>query len=72
MWYTFVGTMTTIIIAIVITFITGKVDPSTIDKKLLAPCIRKYIKHNDNSKMNQSDNLQLRKIPKIDVENCAK
>lgn len=43
MWYTCFGAMTTIIIALVASFIVGSVDPSTIDKKLLAPCIRKYV-----------------------------
>lgn len=73
MWYTCFGTMTTVLIAIVASFIVGSIDPATVDKKLLAPCIRKYV----------PDALGLVKkvppkktladaIPELEEENCIK
>lgn len=42
MWYTFVGAMSTIVIAVIASLLFGSRDLGTVDKKLLAPCIRKY------------------------------
>lgn len=42
MWYTFVGAMSTVVIAVIASFVFGSRDVGTVDKKLLAPCIRKY------------------------------
>lgn len=44
MWYTAFGALTTIIVAGLGTFITGASDATLVDLKLLAPCIRKYIR----------------------------
>lgn len=49
MWYTFVGAMTTILIAGIVTLLVGWSDVNAIDKKLLAPCIRKYFKGPKNT-----------------------
>lgn len=54
MWYTTFGALTTMIVAGLGTFITGASDATLVDLKLLAPCIRKYIRVDD----------QVRKLPK--------
>lgn len=73
MWYTCFGAMTTILIALVASFIVGGVDPSTIDKKLLAPCIRKYMPESCNVvKKVQSKKFHSEAIPEVDEENCVK
>lgn len=73
MWYTCFGSMTTIFIALLASFIVGNVDPSTIDKKLLAPCIRKYLPDACHAvKKEPSKNVHSNAIPEIDEENCIK
>lgn len=54
MWYTAFGALTTMLVAGLGTFITGASDATLVDLKLLAPCIRKYIRVDD----------QVRKLPK--------
>lgn len=73
MWYTCFGAMTTILIALTASFIVGGVDPHTIDKKLLAPCIRKYLP--DTCIMVKKvppKIIHADAIPEIDEENCIK
>lgn len=74
MWYTCFGAMTTILVALVASLIVGNVDPSTIDRKLVAPCIRKYMpepccvaKKKLPAKIFHSDTIM-----ETDEENCAK
>ncbi|XP_037806366.1 sodium-coupled monocarboxylate transporter 1 [Lucilia sericata] len=45
MWYTCLGAVITIVIAIICTFIFGGNDPNKIDPCLLTPCIRKYFNY---------------------------
>lgn len=44
MWFTVIGPMTTILVAVITTLIFGSNDLSAIDENLVAPCIRKYLK----------------------------
>lgn len=50
MWYTAFGALTTMVVAGLGTFVTGASDASLVDLKLLAPCIRKYIRVDDRVK----------------------
>lgn len=44
LWYTLVGAFITIIISLIVSFITKPNRPEDIDLKFLSPCIRKFIK----------------------------
>lgn len=69
-WYTTFGALTTIIIAGLGTFITGFSDPSLVDLKLLAPCIRKYIPANDsNKRLRKKPQTNRNAIPEVEEEN---
>lgn len=68
MWYTAFGAIATILVALLGTFITGASEASLVDKRLLAPCIRKYIKEKPTKKsgrqfqLDQNDSA----IPEVD------
>lgn len=58
MWYTAFGAIATILVALLGTFITGANNSSSVDKRLLAPCIRKYVQEkqvNGTARKFQSD-----------------
>ncbi|XP_005186212.1 sodium-coupled monocarboxylate transporter 1 [Musca domestica] len=57
MWYTCLGALLTMGIAVLWHFIFGGNDPKTIDHSLLSPCIRKYFQSEDNHL--QTKNLQI-------------
>lgn len=44
LWYTLVGASITIIISLIVSFLTTPNRPEDIDLKFLSPCIRKFIK----------------------------
>ncbi|TMW53134.1 hypothetical protein DOY81_001862 [Sarcophaga bullata] len=48
MWYTCLGAVLTIGIAIICTFIFGGNDPHKIDPSLLTPCIRKHFRYSED------------------------
>lgn len=48
MWYTCLGAVITIAIAILFTCIFGGNDPNKIDSCLLTPCIRKYFRYSED------------------------
>ncbi|XP_065354831.1 sodium-coupled monocarboxylate transporter 1 [Calliphora vicina] len=56
MWYTCLGAVITMIIAIVCTLIFGGNDPHTIEHCLLTPCIRKYFRGGDDLKSKNIEN----------------
>ncbi|XP_055690120.1 sodium-coupled monocarboxylate transporter 1 isoform X2 [Lutzomyia longipalpis] len=45
MWYTFLGTISTILVAFIVNLINGGNDPHSIDASLISPVIRKYYKN---------------------------
>lgn len=47
-YYSFLGSVVTIIVGYIVTFICQDTDPSTVDLNLLAPCIRKYFKQDES------------------------
>lgn len=70
MWYTAFGASTTMIVAALGTFVTGAIDASTVESKLLAPCIRKYIPSNDSIKRApKKSQANTNAIPEVDEEN---
>lgn len=48
MWYTCFGAVVTILVALCSVPCYGWNDPNTIDKKLLAPMIRRFFRKNDH------------------------
>lgn len=72
MWYTFFGALTTMIIAGLGTFITGASDASLVDLKLLAPCIRKYVRPSDSTrKLPKKSHPNQNVIPEVDEESLG-
>lgn len=70
MWYTALGALTTMIVAGLGTFVTGASDVSLVDIKLVAPCIRKYIRSTDRTrKTPRKSNPNQNVIPEVDEEN---
>lgn len=64
LWYTLMGAMITIAVALVVTFALGANDPRKIDRKLLAPCVRRFIKFD----VEEEGNVRLEQIvasPKV-------
>lgn len=72
MWYTCFGTLTTILIAAISTFIVGTSDPSLVDSKLLAPFIRKYVRGKQPIKKIPQKKYHTKTIPEADEENYVK
>lgn len=73
MWYTAFGAIATIVVALLGTFIMGASDASLVDKRLLAPCIRKYIQDKTvqtNGRKCQYD-TNGSAIPEVDEEGSA-
>lgn len=69
MWYTAFGALTTLIVAGLGTFITGASDATLVDLKLLAPCIRKYIRADDRiRKSPKKSHPNQNVIPEVDEE----
>lgn len=69
MWYTAFGALTTIIVAGLGTFITGASDATLVDLKLLAPCIRKYIRVDERTrKLRKKSHPNRNAIPEVDEE----
>lgn len=69
MWYTAFGAITTMIVAGLGTFVTGASDATKTDLKLLAPCIRKYIRADDRTKKSPKKSYPNRNvIPEVDEE----
>lgn len=69
MWYTTFGALTTMIVAGLGTFITGASDASLVDLKLLAPCIRKYIRVDEHvRKLPKKSRPNQNVIPEVDEE----
>lgn len=58
-YYSFLGSLITIIIGYVVSLFCGESDPTTVDLNLLAPCIRKYFKRDDygDSKMEITEHV---------------
>lgn len=56
MWYTCFGAMVTIILSFIFSLIWGLNDPKTIDSKLIAPQLRKFIYGDDKQKSENSCN----------------
>lgn len=46
LWYTFLGALITIAVAVIVSAISGFNDPNEMDPRLFAPCIRRYLKLN--------------------------
>lgn len=42
MFYSFLGTLITVVVGFIVTIIDGDTDPSTVELRLLAPFLRKY------------------------------
>lgn len=59
MWYTCLGALLTMGIAVLWHFIFGGNDPKTIDHSLLSPCIRKYFQSEDNHLQTKVSSLNL-------------
>lgn len=69
MWYTAFGALTTMIVAGLGTFVTGASDASLVDLKLLAPCMRKYIRVGDHvRKLPKKSRPNRNVIPEVDEE----
>jgi len=43
MWYAFIGFVLTIVVGLIVSFLTGKRDPRTLDKKLISPPVDKLV-----------------------------
>lgn len=71
MWYTAFGALSTMIVAALATFVTGASDASLVSPKLLAPCIRKYLKSNDSlKKAPKKPNVKNDAIPEVDEDSA--
>lgn len=69
MWYTAFGALTTLIVAGLGTYISGANDATQVELKLLAPCIRKYIRADDRiRKLPKKSNPNRNVIPEVDEE----
>lgn len=68
MWYTAFGAIATILVALLGTFITGANNSSSVDKRLLAPCIRKYIQEKQVKRTNRKFQFEQNDsaIPEVD------
>lgn len=51
-YYSFLGTIVTIVVAFIVSLICGETDTSSVDLKLLAPCMRKFFEENDSTAHN--------------------
>lgn len=72
MWYTAFGALTTMVVAGLGTFIMGASDASLIDPKLVAPCIRKYIRVDDRvRKLPKKSHPNQNVIPEVDEESIG-
>lgn len=49
MWYALLGTIITIVVALITSLLWKPVDPDTIDPKLLSPFLRKYYGQKEKS-----------------------
>lgn len=68
MWYTAFGALTTIFIAGLGTFITG-VNATHVDLKLLAPCLRHYMRVDDRiKKLPKKSHPNRNVIPELDED----
>ncbi|XP_031637399.1 sodium-coupled monocarboxylate transporter 1 [Contarinia nasturtii] len=68
MWYTAFGALTTLIFAGLGTFISGASDASKVDLKLIAPCLRKYIRVDRSRKLPKKSHPNRNVIPEVDEE----
>lgn len=72
MWYTAFGCLTTIIVAALGTFISGASDVANVDLKLVAPCLRKYIRADDRiRKLPKKSHPNRNVIPEVDEESLG-
>lgn len=72
MWYTAFGCLTTMVVAGLGTFITGASDAALVDPKLLAPCIRKYIRADGRvRKLPKKSHPNRNVIPEVDEESIG-
>lgn len=62
LWYTAIGAGTVIIIGLIVSFISGANDPSTMDPQLFTPAVRRFLpkkKEKDVNEKSEIPNIQM-------------
>ncbi|XP_017774332.1 PREDICTED: sodium-coupled monocarboxylate transporter 1-like [Nicrophorus vespilloides] len=57
LWYTLMGCLISIVVALIVTFLTKPLDPHDLDMDLFAPCVRKLIKPRKYPNQPSSDEI---------------
>nr|CAD7595853.1 unnamed protein product [Timema genevievae] len=78
LWYSIIGTLTAIIVGLIVSFMTGPRDPKSIDPDLLSPVIHRFLprmtnKFSRDQEHQQKDGTEMQQrtsLPKYELKKC--
>nr|CAD7449788.1 unnamed protein product [Timema bartmani] len=78
LWYSIIGTLTAIIVGLIVSFMTGPRDPRSIDPDLLSPVIHRFLprmsnKFSRDQGHQQKDGTEMQQrtsLPKYELKKC--